>query len=137
MIRKCTGFTCIIFIIFSGCFCRRNDPTHNEAQDAVMRLLQAIDKNDLKEIEQLYSFSFFDKVSFKQWYHDLQKIKSIVGDYKSLRLLEYSEEAKNFNEKRIVLLYEIIYSKKLTKQTFTLQEENNIFKIFGHNIKIE
>lgn len=108
----------------------------DKAEEVVNKYYDLSKNKQYNEMLNYFTDSFFEVTSKKEYFLNIQLIKSKFGEITNIELKKWNVRRRN-KEVRYYLIYEITYSSKyITKESFKLIQfnKNAEIKIYGHDI---
>lgn len=135
LIYKIQFILLITLTILFGCS-RNNETDFSNGIKISNDILEKLKDEDFQNISIYYTSDFYNNITENEWIEDLKKLNALFGKMNSYQLTDASFITDNELGNKIISTYEVKYDSLIILHNFTVEIENENYKIKGHNIKI-
>jgi hypothetical protein len=106
----------------------------SKAKIVAENLIRTIDREKYSEVSKFYTKSFNESEPADKRTEKFKALKSVKGDLKNFILTDSVNEAKSAEEPKIILTYQINYTKLTTLETFTIIYDEGDYRVSSHSL---
>lgn len=124
-------FLCFSLILFS---CESDSKEMKLAESKVDDFYKFDKVDDYKSIDLLMNYQFYQATPYNSFVKFLKEKKELTGNFKAKKLKSCKIETFTNSNDKVVLEYEIEYSKKKTSEIFVLEKNKNEYQILNYSV---
>ena len=127
----------LILCVLSFVSCAEKPLDVETAKKVVELLIEKSDKQEWDAVGELYTAEFNSSEPVEIKKQKLARLRDTLGPVKSIELISATNVAEFGRPQQVVLKYRVVHSRITSIETFTVQEDEEGYKISTHHVETE